>query len=219
MVKNEVRTRHFTPNEVALHNTTDDIWVSFLGKVYDLNPLVKKYRGDILLKPIFMFAGKDITHWFNAETRDIRTHADPQTGCLMPYTPHGCFIHIPPPYPCSDWSNDFEKPWWRDDLYCIGNLSQKTRFIKIINTLTSQENIVEVCSEETISEILQRYLKHNSHANSYTWKYTGKNLDMDKTLAENRIMDDDEELYQLRMNDEEFLPAVHLYFNDDLTEA
>ena len=31
-------------------------------------------------------------------------------------------------------------------------------------------------------EILQRYLVYNSHAASYTWKYDGKNLDIDKTL-------------------------------------
>ena len=31
-------------------------------------------------------------------------------------------------------------------------------------------------------EILQRYLVYNSHANSYTWKYNGKNLDINQTL-------------------------------------
>ena len=36
------------------------------------------------------------------------------------------------------------RPWWRDDSYSIGVLSAKTRFIKIINTLTSQEQVIEV---------------------------------------------------------------------------
>lgn len=36
------------------------------------------------------------------------------------------------------------RPWWKDDSYCIGVLSQKTRFVKIINTLTSQDQIIEV---------------------------------------------------------------------------
>lgn len=79
--------------------------------------------------------------------------------------------------------------------------------------------ILQVCAEETINEILQRYLVHNSHAASYTWKYDCRNLDMDKTLEENGIKDDDEDFYRLRMNDDEFLQCVHLYFNDDLTEA
>ena len=70
-----------------------------------------------------------------------------------------------------------------------------------------------------MAEILERYLVWNQHAASYTWKYNGINLDMGKTLQQNDVMDEDEEFYQLSMNDEEFLPALHLYFNDDLTEA
>ena len=42
---------------------------------------------------------------------------------------------------------------------------------------------------------------------------------MDKTLEENGIPDEDEEFYKLSMNDDNFLQAIHLYFNDDLTEA
>ena len=42
---------------------------------------------------------------------------------------------------------------------------------------------------------------------------------MDKTLEENGIPDEDEEFYKLSMNDDTFLQAIHLYFNDDLTEA
>ena len=70
-----------------------------------------------------------------------------------------------------------------------------------------------------MQEILQRYLKFNAHAASYTWKYNSRNLDMYKTLEDNEIKDDDEDFYQLSMNDDHFLQAIHLYFNDDLTEA
>ncbi|XP_013393112.1 cytochrome b5 domain-containing protein 1 [Lingula anatina] len=213
------RFKYYTPNEVAVHNTLEDLWVSFLGKVYDLTSLCEKYKGQILLKPIIEAAGKDISHWFNPKTKDIRTHADPITGCLVPYTPHGRFIHIPPPCPATDWANDFGRPWWKDETYCVGILSKKTRFVKIINTLTSQEQTIEVCTEEIMQEILTRYLTYNAHAASYTWKYDGRNLEMDKTLEENGINDEDEEFYQLRMNDDTYLQAIHLYFNDDLTEA
>ena len=68
-------------------------------------------------------------------------------------------------------------------------------------------------------EILIRYLKYNSHANSYTWKYDGIVLDMEKTLSENGIKDDDQDFYTLRMRDDQFLQSVILYYNDDLTEA
>ena len=39
------RPRYFTPNEVSTHNSSKDIWVSFLGKVYNLSPLVDAHIG------------------------------------------------------------------------------------------------------------------------------------------------------------------------------
>ena len=78
---------------------------------------------------------------------------------------------------------------------------------------------LQVCSEETMAEILKRYLPYNSHAKSYTWKYFGNNLDMNKTLAQNSITDESEDFFELRMDEDEFLPPISLYFNDDLTEA
>lgn len=48
--------------------------------------------------------------------------------------------------------------------------------------ITDHEYVLEVASEETINEILDRYLKINVHANSYVWKRLGKPLDMKQTL-------------------------------------
>jgi len=213
------RPKYYTPNEVSVHNTPKDLWVSFLGKVYNLTPLCQQFAGDTLLRPIITAAGKDISHWFHPKTKDIRTHVDPTTGCSVPYTPGGRFVHIAPPCPRTDFANNYGRPWWKDERYCVGVLSKKTRFIRIINTLTSQETTIEVCSEEIMSEILTRYLVYNAHAASYTWKYNGVNLDMAKTLEDNGVKDEDEEFYELSIRDDQFLPAIHLYFNDDLTEA
>jgi len=105
---------------------------------------VFNFKGDILLKPLIDSAGQDISHWFDPKTKDIKKHIDPTTGCQIYYTQHGRFSHVPPPYPSSDWANDFGKPWWKDERYSIGILSKKTRFIKIINALTLQTQIVEV---------------------------------------------------------------------------
>ena len=80
-------------------------------------------------------------------------------------------------------------------------------------------SLSQVCSEENINEILDRYLRYNAHAASYTWKYERNVLDMQKTLQENGIKDDDPDFYDLSMNDNIFRQAIHLYFNDDLTEA
>ncbi|CAF0858907.1 unnamed protein product [Brachionus calyciflorus] len=190
------RPKYFTPNEVSVHNTAKDIWVSFLGKVYDLTLYVDSHSGDPMLKPIIDAAGQDISHWFDPKTKDIKKFVDPKTGCLLYFTQHGRFSNVPPACPSSDWANDFGKPWWKDEKYCI-----------------------EVCSEEIMKEILLRYLKYNAHAESYTWKYDCNVLDMDKTLSENGIVDDDPDFYTLRMRDDQYLQSVILYYNDDLTEA
>nr|XP_032818192.1 cytochrome b5 domain-containing protein 1 isoform X3 [Petromyzon marinus] len=138
-----MRPRYLTPQEVSLHNVPEDAWVSFLGAVYDLTPLCDQYKGDLLLKPIIEAAGQDISHWFDLKTKDIRTHVDPVTNTVTFHTPQGRFLHVPPPYPSTDWANDFGRPWWRDTSYQVGLLSKKTRFIRVINTLTSQEHIIE----------------------------------------------------------------------------
>ncbi|XP_022075054.2 cytochrome b5 domain-containing protein 1 [Acanthochromis polyacanthus] len=213
------RPKFFTPSEVAAHNSAADLWVSFLGKVFDLSPLMDRHGGDVLMLPIMEAAGKDIGHWFDPETKDIQTYVDPQTCCLRYYTPRGRFLHVPPTGPRSDWANDFGEPWWKDQSYQVGRLSSKTRWIRIINMLTSQEQRLEVCSEETVEEILQRYLRYNAHARSYTWKHNGEVLDLSKTLEENNILDDDVELEELRLDRDMFTPALLLYFNDDLTEG
>lgn len=70
-----------------------------------------------------------------------------------------------------------------------------------------------------MNEIQERYFRYNSHAKSYTWKYNAQNLDMNKTLQENQVLNESEEFYELGLDEDQFLPAIHLYYNDDLTEA
>lgn len=40
-----VRPKFFTPSEVSIHSTQKDLWVSFLGKVYDLTSLCETHQG------------------------------------------------------------------------------------------------------------------------------------------------------------------------------
>lgn len=65
------KRRYFTPSEVAEHNQPEDLWVSYLGFVYNLTPLVQEFKGDLLLKPILEVAGQDISHWFDPKTKDV----------------------------------------------------------------------------------------------------------------------------------------------------
>ncbi|KAI3389023.1 hypothetical protein SNEBB_003537 [Seison nebaliae] len=212
------RPKYYTPTEVQVCNRLGDFKVSFLGKVYDLTNLIKAHADSILLKPILEMAGQDISHWFNKETEDIRRFVDPKTCIETYYCPKGRFVHIPPLEPNTNWENDFAIPWWKDSNYFVGFLSKRTRMLKIWNTLTRKSHIVEVCEEETLNEIMERYKKLNRHAGSYQWKYFGTNLDMDKTLEENNVPNHDEECYRLGLNEDEFIEAVSLYFKDDLTE-
>eukprot|EP00753_Platysulcus_tardus_P018646 PLAT6998.1.p1 GENE.PLAT6998.1~~PLAT6998.1.p1 ORF type:complete len:235 (+),score=90.41 PLAT6998.1:26-706(+) len=213
--------RYYTPSEVALHNAMDDCWVSFFHRVYDLTPLLAKHGG-LLAEPIVEAAGTDITSWFDEDTRDPKTHVDPKTGLVLPHTPHGRFIHVPPPEPVSSWRTDFGTPWWRDEeTYCIGSLSERTRFVLCVNVMTGTENRLEVASEETMEEVLDRYLEYNSHASSYTWKALEEGefrpLDMHLTLEENGVEDETEELKRLGMDPDEYIPVLHLCYDDDLT--
>mmetsp|Transcript_112816 Transcript_112816/g.313630 ORF Transcript_112816/g.313630 Transcript_112816/m.313630 type:complete len:222 (-) Transcript_112816:82-747(-) len=210
----------YTPAEVALHNAKDDCWVSFFHKVYDLTTLLSEDHGT-LAEPILLNAGKDITHWFDAESRDVKHRVDPETNLRVPHTPQGRFIHVPPSDPLSTWRTDFGKAWWKDDKYCIGTLSAKTRWLRVVNTMTSQSDLLEVASEETLNEIQDRYVEYNAHAGSYTWKalFEGefRPLDMTQTLEANGVRDESEEFARLNMDPDEFIPVIHVYFNDDLT--
>ena len=81
-------------------------------------------------------------------------------------------------------------------------------------------------SEETIREILERYLNRNSHAKSYTWKgivvtheKVFTNLNMDKTLEDNGIPDESDTFVSLGLTPDYHLPLIHIYYNDDLTSS
>lgn len=112
----------------------------------------------------------------------------------------------------------------QDEKYLVGKLTAKTRPLAVKNMLTRQQHVLEVCAEESMNEILDRYLDCNSHAGSYTWKRTdanevGRVLDMSKTLDENGIPDERGKFDALSIDDDYYVPTVHLYFSDDLTVA
>ncbi|KAF5826644.1 hypothetical protein DUNSADRAFT_2455 [Dunaliella salina] len=219
--------RFYTPYEVAQHNTPSDCWVSFLGGVYDISKLIKNNPGKIS-EPLMKAAGSDISHWFDPRTRDIRTMICPVTQLERFYTPQGMFPHIPPIEPVGNWDTSFGIPWWRDKQYQLGRLSSKLRVVRIKNVLTGQEDNMEVPCEETVVEIRERYLELNWHSKSYTVKalvrtpeqtFEFVELDMNKTLAENGVPDEDATFADLQVPIDSFYPVLHMYWNDDLTVA
>ena len=215
--------RFYLPSEVAKHNTSNDIWVSIFNQVFDLTKLIAENSASPLCDPIVLSAGQDISHWFEQETREPKTYIHPKTNQKEYLCPQGRYLHVPPCNGQSDHIEEvvkFDLPWWLDEeKYLIGRLTKKVRKINLVNTLTKDEQTLEVASEENMNEILDRYLPYNLHAASYTWKRLGKVLDMNGSLAENGINDETAECLALGINPDEYIPAVHLYFNDDLTIA
>ncbi|KAL6757449.1 hypothetical protein V8C86DRAFT_1828730 [Haematococcus lacustris] len=224
--------RYYTPYEVAQHNTPEDCWVSFLGEVYELTRLIQRFPGKIT-EPIIKAAGTDISHWFDAKTRTVKTIICPVTELERFYTPMGRFPHVPPIEPVNNWDTSFGIPWWRDKKYQVGLLSARIRIIRIKNVLTGQEDHLEVPSEETVVEIRERYSELNAHAQSYTFKalvtvpqpgsdkaeMQFQELDMNKTLLENGVPDETSTFEQLMIPTDAFVPVLHVYWNDDLTAA
>lgn len=83
--------------------------------------------------------------------------------------------------------------------------------------LSHQDDLLEVCAEERLADIRERYIRYNRHAHSYTWKRLGRVLNMDLTLDENGIPDESDEFANLNIDEDQYIPALHVYFNDDLT--
>ncbi|ORZ31775.1 cytochrome b5 domain-containing 1 [Catenaria anguillulae PL171] len=203
------QSRFFTPAEVALHHQRGDIWVSWLGHVYNLTALVDEYYGDSRLLPIIQNAGKDISHWFDPTTGDLQLCTDPRTGLRVPKCPDGIPVHVPHvTQPSATLAWEVETPWWLD-----------ARKYQDVNTLIGDETVLEICTEEPIQAIVDRYVKHNAHAKGYVWKYLGRVLDMSATFAENGIANESEDMERIGINELDWLPALFLYFADDLTVA
>lgn len=213
--------KHYhTMNEVREHCTEDSAWVAIDGKIIDLTKLIDKYKLGPLAAPLIRVAGTDISRWFDKDTGDLKTCVDEATGLATYVQTYGRFIHCPSLCIDSTIDNDYEVPWWQDEKLVIGRLTTKSRKLRVINTLNGHEAMLEVCSEETLREVQNRYLDINAHAMSYTWKRHDvgtKILDMDKTLDENGITDESEQFEKLGLPADYYVPAVHLYFNDDLT--
>jgi hypothetical protein len=208
---NDKEKIYFTPKEISSNDTFNSCWIVLHDKVFDLTSLLKENQGDSLSKPIINAAGTDISHWFDKESGNPKTHIDPLTNCISIYAPQGRFLHTPPPVPRTDFCTK-TNVWWKNDNYVIGFRTRRPQSIKLLNLLTSQEYILEVCIEETFDKIRERYEKHyNAHARGYLWKRCGALLDMSKTMEENGIP-----VEQLDGEDE-WIPTVHLYFSDDLT--
>jgi hypothetical protein len=113
--------KYYTADEVRIHNSEDDCWVTIFDDVYDITSLLAENRGTLAI-PLVENAGTSISHWFNDKTRDVKTHIDPIRNVELPFTPWGRFIHVSPPAPMA-MVNTKILPWWKDSKYIVGKVS------------------------------------------------------------------------------------------------
>eukprot|EP00792_Barthelona_sp_PAP020_P013289 TRINITY_DN841_c0_g1_i1.p1 TRINITY_DN841_c0_g1~~TRINITY_DN841_c0_g1_i1.p1 ORF type:complete len:230 (+),score=68.87 TRINITY_DN841_c0_g1_i1:29-718(+) len=210
---------YFLESEVKAHCFSNDVWVSLNGLVFNITNLIIENEGNVLCEPLLKNAGGDISNWFDSNSGNLKTFIHPQTNAVAPFTPDGSFLHCPNEKGLPSEDDFVGVPWWQDYDYIIGILTNDCRKLRIINALTKSEDIIVVPAEETINQICERYLSFNAHCASYTWKWQGEKLDMDKTLDENGV--DNVKSYQhiSGLIEEEYIPAIFLYYNDDLTVA
>ncbi|XP_022917689.1 cytochrome b5 domain-containing protein 1 [Onthophagus taurus] len=207
---------YIAPFEVVVHNSVSDCWVSFLGKVYNITPLLREYAGEDCIRPLVAFAGKDINDWFDESTGDIQHYIHPITGARVPHCPYGRIPHVQIQVPSTEWRPLDGLPWWKDDAkYLVGRLTKKVRPVRITNMCICQEAIINVCCEDTISRIMERYRIFNSEPESYICRALNKNLVMNKTLEENGIIDEREEYYRLGLPQSLYIPVIFMYYSDD----
>lgn len=114
---NTSKSNYIAPFEVVVHNSPDDCWVSFLGKVFDVTPIIKQYENDNCIKPLLAHAGKDISNWFDERDGEIMHYIHPVTGARVPYCPHGRIPDVKTQVPSADWRPIDGLPWWKDERY------------------------------------------------------------------------------------------------------
>jgi hypothetical protein len=90
--------------------------------------------------------------------------------------------------------------------------------------LTRSDDVIKVCTEESLNDIKNRYIEYNRNSNSYTWKILNPQgqfitLKSDLTLEQNGIADESDNYMKLGIDEDLYLPNLLIYYNDDLNEA
>ncbi|KAK3930443.1 Cytochrome b5 domain-containing protein 1 [Frankliniella fusca] len=185
--------------DVTPHNTLGDVWVTVFGRVLDVSDLADP-GGTLGARTLFAFAGKDISHYFDPDTRDVVTLVHPSSGEEVPVlAPVG------------------EGAWWRETRRLRGRLTERSRPVRILDTLTGTQTHLQVCSEDTVARVLQRYAPFNSAAAE---RYSCVSEDADdgvvvgldpaRTLEENGVADERDLYVVLGLPEDFYVPALQL---------
>ena len=210
--------RFFIKEDLKKHCLVNDGWVTIQGDVIDVTSVIKSNRSKKGVENIIKYLGNDMSHLFKGASKDPYIR-NPILSEELANNDKNYILHFPVHY-INDKSTLDVTPWYKDRSLIIGKMSKKEIKILITNILTYQEEYLVVPVEETLDEICNRYLDCNFHARSYTWKDINENvLNMNLTLIENNLISDLEALEYMEIPDEfKPVPAIYLFFNDDLTE-
>ena len=212
------RPKYFTREDLESHCTSDSAYVSVYNTVFDVSDPIAKHFRTKGAENLLRHAGKDISHFFHHETKQpiiknafLRETIQNRSNDILLHFEENVLDSKP---------KNKETPWFVDSKNMIGILSANEVTIRIVNTLTFDEDFLIVPVEESLNEICKRYLKFNYHAKSYTWKdIEHRKLKMEKTLEQNGILEDNLLMDYLNIPEKQRpVSSVFLHFNDDLTD-
>ncbi|KAM6325733.1 cytochrome b5 domain-containing protein 1 isoform 2-T5 [Alca torda] len=163
--------RVLLPREVAARARLG--WVSARGRVLRLGPVLRERPGDPELRPLREAAGTDVTHWFDPQSGEPLSRADPRSGLRRLLLPGA-----PPPEPRSDHAPPRGAPWWRDPRLEVGHVTAAPRLLRLRNALTGQEHVIQACGEQA-GGLVGRALPWNAHGGGYAWRCGGAPLPLD----------------------------------------
>lgn len=204
------RSGWFTAEDLAAGELRGAVYLVLFGRVFDLQERVA--RG---------VPGRAVRFWRELIGQSVDRFFNSRTGCPAQCHPLLALETRSPTQAELGLAAAGESPWWAEEGLRAGRLSSGEIDVRIVNTLTFEEQRLRVPGEESLAEIADRYLFFNAHALSYTWKdVEGRKLDMAGTLGDNGLLAGlAEEAGLLLPAEERLQPLLLLHFNDDLTEC
>lgn len=165
------RNTYFLPEEVSIHNTNQDCWLTIYGVVKNVTRLIKQFQDTNLIKPIIREAGQDVSYWFEMDGLkpivntshitqptnvlcslemhifcflQLKTHLHPETGARVSMLPYR-IPHEPIFEPDVSWEpNTATTPWWQDEKYNIGMETIRPINVRLLNPLIKRSTVIKV---------------------------------------------------------------------------
>ena len=221
--KPEARTVYVV-GDVALHNSRLDCWVTIFDRVYDVTSVLREEADHDKCELLLKYAGEALDHMFDRQSGALKSYVSPVTWVREPYCPEGPLPGVEAVAPSSTGSNTQAKPWWEDETLIVGTLTSRPRRVRIMNTLSGQNDDVTIGDELTVAQIQQRFARYNSDcAATYEWRAliggAMTPLDPTKTLSENGVPYDSPQLEDLALDPDGLPITLALVFKDPQMSA